>query len=203
MTPRVYTDGSEPAESGLAASDVAFFGRDTEVALIEASMERAKAGSGAFVILDGPPGSGRSTLLSFAAERAASAGMAVLDATGHESERTLPFGGALQLFEKELERTEPGERVRLLSGAAALASPLLARGPHDILPDEPAPSVVHGLYRLCCHLAQTRPLLICVDDAHVMDDPTMQLLLYLSHRLDDMPAMTLAVASKPSRLSTR
>ncbi len=195
MTPRVYTDGSEPAESGLAASDVAFFGRDTEVALIEASMERAKAGSGAFVILDGPPGSGRSTLLSFAAERAASAGTAVLDATGHESERALPFGGALQLFEKELERAEPSERVRLLSGAAALASPLLARGPHDILPDEPAPSVVHGLYRLCCHIAQTRPLLICVDDADVMDDATMQLLLYLSHRLDDLPAMILMAAN--------
>jgi DNA-binding CsgD family transcriptional regulator len=195
MTFRVYTDGSEPAESGWAAKDVAFFGRDTEVALIEASLERAQTGSGAFVILDGPPGSGRSTLLSFAAEQAASNDMCVLSAGGHESERTLPFGGALQLFEQELERAEPGERERLLSGAAALASPLLAKGPHDMPLDEPAPSVVHGLYRLCCHLAQTRPLLLCVDDAEVMDDATMQLLLYLSHRLDDLPAVILMAAN--------
>jgi DNA-binding CsgD family transcriptional regulator len=195
MTLRVYTDGSEPAESGLAASDMALFGRDTEVALMETAIERAQAGSGAFVILDGPPGSGRSRLLAYAREHAASRAMRVLDAAGHEPERSLPFGGALQLFEQELERVEPGERVLLLSGAAALASPLLAKGPHDLLPDEPAPSVVHGLYRLCCHLAQRDPLFICVDDAHVMDDATMQLLVYLSHRLDDLPVVVLLAAN--------
>lgn len=195
MTLRAYTKGSDVAESGWADTDVAFFGRDSEVALIEASMERAQSGSGAFVILDGPPGSGRTTLLDFAAERGGAGGMSVLRATGHESERNLPFGGALQLFEKEVERADPAERVRLLSGAAALASPLLAHGPRDLLPDEPAPSVVHGLYRLCCNLAQTRPLLVCVDDADAIDDATMQLLLYLSHRLDDLPTTILMAAN--------
>src|SRR5918992_322086 len=38
MTLRVQSGGSEPAESGVAATDVAFFGRDTEVATIEASI---------------------------------------------------------------------------------------------------------------------------------------------------------------------
>jgi DNA-binding CsgD family transcriptional regulator len=198
MTLRVQTDGVEPAESGAAASEVAFFGRDTEVALLEASIERAQAGTGAFAILDGPPGSGRSRLLSFAAERAADHNMRVLTASGQESERSLAFGGALQLFETELERIDPGERAHLLSGAAALASPLLAKGPHELLPDESAPAVVHGLYRLCRNLAQSAPLLVCVDDAHLMDDATLQLLLYLSHRLDDLPAVVLMAASVDS-----
>ena len=195
MTLRLYTDESEPEESGSAASDVAIFERDTEVALIGAIIDRALAGSGAFVILDGPPGSGRSKLLELAGEHAAFNGMRVLYAIGKESERDLTFGGALQLFEEELERTEPDERATLLSGAAALAGPLMAKGPRDLRPHEPAPSVVHGLYRLCCHLAQRAPLLICVDDAHVVDDATMQLLLYLSHRLDDLPVVVLLAAN--------
>ena len=195
MALHVHTDGSGRAESGVATSDVAFFGRDTEVALIEVSIDRATAGFGAFVILDGPPGSGRSKMLAAAAEQGRRKGMRVLSATGHESERNLPFGGALQLFETELERVEPSERTSLLSGAAALASPLLAAGPNGLPADEPAPSVVHGLYRLSCHLAQRSPLLICVDDAHVMDAGTLQLLLYLSHRLDELPALVLMAAS--------
>ena len=195
MTLRVQSGGSEPAESGVAATDVAFFGRDTEVATIEASIERAHAGFGAFVILDGPPGSGRSKLLSFAGDQALRSGMRVLTATGQELERGLAFGGALQLFETELERAEPGERARLLSDAAALAAPLFTKGPDGPPFDERGPSVVHGLYRLCCHMGQRGPLLICVDDADVMDDATIQLLLYLSHRLDDLPAALLVAAN--------
>jgi hypothetical protein len=102
MTLRVQTGGSEPTESGVAATDVAFFGRDTEVATIEGSIERAHAGFGAFVILDGPPGSGRSKLLSFAGEQALRSGTRLLTATGQELERSLAYGGALQLFETEL-----------------------------------------------------------------------------------------------------
>ena len=195
MTLRVQTGGSEPTESGVAATDVAFFGRDTEVATIEGSIERAHAGFGAFVILDGPPGSGRSKLLSFAGEHALRRGMRVLTATGQELERSLAFGGALQLFETELERTEPGERARLLSGAAAPAAPLFTKGPHGPPSDESAPSVVHGLYRLCCHMSQRGPLLICVDDADAMDDATVELLLYVSHRLDDLAATLLVAAN--------
>ena len=195
MALHLHTDGSGRAESGVATSDVAFFGRDTEVALIEVAIDRAKAGFGAFVILDGPPGSGRSKLLSAAADRAVRSGMHALSATGHASERDLPFGGARQLFEDELERVEPGERTSLLSGAAALASPLLGQGRHELAENEPASSIVHGLYRLSCHLAQRSPLLISVDDAHVMDAGTLQLLLYLSHRLDGLPALVLMAAS--------
>jgi DNA-binding CsgD family transcriptional regulator/energy-coupling factor transporter ATP-binding protein EcfA2 len=195
MALHVHTDGSGRAESGVAASDVAFFGRDTEVALIEAAIDRAKAGSGEFVILDGPPGAGRSKLLSLAAELGVDREMRVLRATGHESERGLAFGGALQLFEKELEREEPAERASLLSGAAALASPLLSAGPQAAPGDDTAPSIVHGLYRLSCHLAERSALLICVDDAHAMDLGTLQFLLYVSHRLDDVPALVLAAAN--------
>ena len=158
MALHVHTDGSGRAESGVAASDVAFFGRDREVALIEVAIDRAKAGSGGFLILDGPPGAGRSKLLAFAAARGVGSEMRVLRATGHESERGLAFGGALQLFEKELERAEPAERASLLSGAAALASPLLSAGPQEAPGDGRAPSIVHGLYRLSCHLAQRSPL---------------------------------------------
>jgi DNA-binding CsgD family transcriptional regulator len=195
VPPHAHTE-SLP-EAGLApfATDVATFERARELKFLEASFERARTGRGAFVILDGSPGSGRSRLLEVAAERASVAGMRVLTADGHEPERDLAFGGALQLFEGEVARADPSERARLLSGPARLAEPLLARGPHNGFVDEPPSSLLHALYRLCCNLSDRGPLLLAVDDGHAVDEATLHLLLYLSHRLGELPAVVLLAAN--------
>lgn len=196
MPPRVETDGlGARAPAPALEREIALFERARELELVEAALGRARSGRGAFVILDGLPGSGRSRFLSLAAERGAAAGMRVLTAGGHEPERDVAFGGALQLFHGEIARAEPGERARLLSGAARLAAPLFAGGPHEGLPGESPSTVLHGLYRLCCHLSQGAPLLIAVDDGHALDEATLHLLLYLSHRLADLPAAVLLAAN--------
>jgi DNA-binding CsgD family transcriptional regulator/Flp pilus assembly protein TadD len=70
----------------------------------------------------------------------------------------------------------------LLAGAAALARPVL------FLPDrgadaEPSFSALHGLYWLAVNMADTRPLLIAVDDAHWADVDSLRWLIYLARRL--------------------
>ena len=180
---------------GLAARDVAFFGRDTEIALIRGIHRTCPSRFRRFVIPRWTTRLGRSTLLCIGpAQHSASAEMSVLTAIGHESERTLPFGGALQLFEQELERAEPAERARLLSGAAALASPLLARARTTSFPDDPS-VVVHGLYLLCLSPGPdpaAAPLYRRRGGDRRRHD---QLLIYLSHRLDDLPAVILMSAN--------
>ena len=139
VPPRVETDSLGVQAPGPALElEIAMFERARELELVDAALERARSGRGAFVVLDGLPGSGRTRLVSLAAERGAGTGMRVLTAGGHEPERDVAFGGALQLFHGEIACAEPGERARLLSGAARLAAPLLAGGPHEGLPDERA-----------------------------------------------------------------
>ena len=89
-------------------------------------------------------------------------------------------------------RTDPGAGSVAVGRGGRRAA--IHEGPRGPPSAESAPSVVHGLYRLCCHMGQRGPLLICVDDADAMDDATVELLLYVSHRLDD-PAAALLVAA--------
>jgi DNA-binding CsgD family transcriptional regulator len=196
VPPRVHIDGlGALAPAPAIQNGVAMFERVHELELVDAALERARSGRGTFVILDGPSGSGRSAILSLAGEHGAGAGMRVLTAGGHEPERDVAFGGALQLFHGEIARAGPGERARLLSGAARIAAPLLTGGAHEGLPEESPSAVLHGLYRLCCHLSERAPLLIAVDDGHAVDEATLHLLLYLTHRLADLPAVVLLAAN--------
>ena len=120
--------------------------------------------------------------------------MRVLTATGRAAERDLDFGAALQLFEGEVSRADAEERERLFSGAAGLAAPLLTQGPLGHSPIEPTSSILHGLYHLCAHLSRGGPLALVVDDAHCLDAATLRLLVFLSHRLDDLPFLLLLSA---------
>ena len=194
--------GVTPGRDGTSVPpDIALFRRERELALLEAAVERAWSGRGSLIVCTGPAGSGRSKVLSVGAERAEQAGMRVLSATGRSAERDLDFGAALQLFEAEVSRADAEERERLLSGAAALAAPLLTRGPRGQSSIEPTSSILHGLYHLCAHLGQGAPLALVVDDAHCLDAATLRLLVFLSHRLDDLPFLLLlstgAGASSP------
>ena len=57
-------------------------------------------------------------------------------------------------------------------------------------------AVLHGLYWLAANLADRRPLLIAVDDAHWADEPSLRWLAYLAPRLEGL-AVVLLVALRP------
>ncbi len=65
---------------------------------------------------------------------------------------------------------------------------MLSPGPRVALPDEgEAFSLLHGLYRLCANLADETPLVLLVDDAHWADPASLRFVLYLAHRVADLP----------------
>ena len=165
--------------------------REVEVATLDALLESARSGSGAVVVIEGPAGIGKTSLLRAARARAAAEGMRVLHGRGTELERAFPLGVARQCLEPAVR--DPAERERVLSGAARLAEPVLLDAPESV----PASSLglLHGLYWLVANLAEKAPVLLAVDDAQWADEPSLRFLAYLGRRAESLP-LALVVAAR-------
>ena len=167
-------------------------GRGDELAAIRHAL-RDRHGTHLLVI-EGAPGIGKTRLLDEAASAAATGGARVLRARGSELERELPFGVMRQLLEPVLRGLPEADRAALLDGDAALAAPALdVRPTHDIVD---AFAVLAGLYWLIAGIASAEPLVLCVDDLHWADEPSLRALAYLLGRLDGVDAQ-LCVALRP------
>jgi DNA-binding CsgD family transcriptional regulator len=157
----------------------------------------ARAGNGRLLLIEGHAGIGKTALLDAAVLHARDSATTVLRARASELESDFAFGVALQLFEPLLAGADDETRDRLLAGSAALAGPLLERptswGGDEA--DERSYSVLHGLFWLLSNLADARPVLIVIDDAHWADRPSLRLVLYLLQRLDEM-AVTIIAARR-------
>jgi hypothetical protein len=73
--------------------------REEQLALIERLLVETREGHGAFVLLEGPAGIGKSRLLDAACEAAETHGVQVLRARGGELEVDFSYGVVRQLFE--------------------------------------------------------------------------------------------------------
>lgn len=138
---------------------------------------------------------GKTSLIEAASACAAAQGFAVLHARGSDLERDFSFGCVRQL----LEATANGpDTDQLFTGAAGLAAPLLRHtaptGP-PAGPDAGFP-MLHGLYWLVANLAETRPVLLTVDDCHWADPASVRFLGFLASRLDGLRAL-LVLSCRP------
>lgn len=158
--------------------------REREVALFEQLLEQASKEAGSTVVLDGPPGIGKTRLLGTLADAAERCGFRVLRARGRQLEREMPFGVARQLFERALRRTPALDRACLLEGVAEVGARALGlaggEGPADRF------AAIHGLYWVCANLAERQPVLMLVDDVHWADDPSLEWLGYLAPRCGEL-----------------
>lgn len=164
--------------------------REAELGALDQVLEAARAGTGNLVIVEAGPGMGKSALLAAAGDMAQGRGMTALWAAGRQLERDFPFGVALQLFEPVLAGKEDG----LLSGAAALASPLFSGQAVAAPASSAGYSLIHGLYWLVGNLCWTGPeggrpvsLALVIDDAQWADASSLHFLVYLVRRLEDLP----------------
>jgi predicted ATPase len=179
--------------------------RELELTRIEALVAELAGGEGQLMALEGSGGIGKTTLLVQARDRARSAGVRVLNAQASELERDFAFGLARQWLEPVLRTAATDERERLLSGAAALAAPVLLDAPGQPAgpgsPREPGASerVLHGLYWLIATVAESVPVLLVVDDAQWADEPSLRLLNFLATRLEGV-GVSLLLACRPPEL---
>jgi DNA-binding CsgD family transcriptional regulator len=176
--------------------------RDDELAALAAQVDGARTGAGALLVVEGPAGIGKTSLLAAAAQAAREREMTVLHARGAPLEQTFSFGTARQLLEPVRATCGPAEWAQLTAGAAALAARALDAPADDGSPGEDAAhATVHGLFWLVANLAARRPALVVVDDVHWVDPPSLRWLGHLARRLEGLPLL-LAVAVRAGEPSS-
>jgi DNA-binding SARP family transcriptional activator/DNA-binding CsgD family transcriptional regulator len=181
---QLLRDEPAPAAKPLPRSST-LVERDREVALLDQLLADATEGEGRAVLIEGPPGIGKSRLLAEFRRRALADGALVLHARAGELEREFPFGVVRQLFEAVAD-------PQRLSGAATAAGVVFASPDHATPSGDASFAALHGLYWLTLNLAAEQPLLLEIDDLHWCDRPSLRFLAYLVRRLEGQPVLVSA-----------
>ena len=149
-------------------------GREREKSELHAALEAAREGRSSALIVHGEAGIGKSTLLIDAA--ASADDFRVVRARGYESESDIPFAGLLDLLTPLLDLLDriPEAQARALRGAMAIEEP----SPHDKFTVPAAVLSVLGA------AADEQPVLAVVDDAHWLDEATLEALLFTARRIE-------------------
>lgn len=175
----------EPARLPRRRRAAALVGRDLELGLIAAFLDRAAAEGGA-LLLSGEPGVGKTALLDAAVSAALAGGAVVLRADGVDDETDIGFSGlnqALQPLRGELESLSAPHRD-------ALRAPLG-------LGDGPAPDrlvVSTAVLALLRQAGAAQPLLVVLDDLPWLDRASAAVLGFAARRLAGSRVGLLAAA---------
>jgi len=163
--------------------------RTKELAQIDQLVEAAHGGTGGLLLISGPAGIGKTSLLAACAEGASSRAMATFSVRGDELAMDSSFSAVRELF----ARVHREGDSRLLDGAARLAAPVFAPTPGERVESDRVAGVLHGLYWLVANLADRGPLALVVDDAQWLDVASTRFLLYLARRVESLSVL-MAVA---------
>ena len=148
-------------------------GREAECAVIDALLADARAGRGGALVVRGEAGIGKSALLGYAGQRAAP--MLALSACGVQAESDLAFAGLHELLRPVLGCLAelPDIQSRALAGALGLAP---SAGADRLL-------VSAAVLGVLAAAAEDRPTVCVVDDAHWLDRPSADALVFTARRL--------------------
>ena len=161
-------------------------GRDAEFGAILDAVDRAVAGHGCAVCVEGEPGIGKTALVGAVVDAALASHPAiqVVRAVGVQSEFSLPHAGLLDLLTPMLDRLDAlpsGQRQALMTALGWSESSL---GADRFL------VAVATLALLSAH-AEDRPLVLVVDDLQWVDPETVAALLFSARRLRHDPIAVL------------
>ena len=157
-------------------------GREAERRVLDALVAGARLGRSGVLLLVGEPGIGKTTLLDYVASRAEE--MYVVRVAGAEAERDLPFGAlalAMGSATAELDELPPPQAAALRTALA------LDTGPP---PDRFA--VGAATLGVMTRRAERQPLAILLDDAHHLDRPSAEALVFAARRLVADPILVVA-----------
>jgi len=185
-----------PAEIAHEAEpDAPLLERAHELNTLDKAVERLSAGEGSAIVIEAAAGLGKTALLDHAARAAARAGCIVRRATPTVTERDFTFGVLRALLEAPVRAAAGPRRAALLDGAARPAAMLLLG---DVRHEaDPGIALAHSVLWLSAEIAAGRGLVLIVDDAHLADPSSLQILAYLARRIGDVPVL-LMIATRPN-----
>lgn len=170
--------------------DLRLVGRDEELRSLVERLDRVALGS-VTIGLVGEPGVGKSTLQAALAAQARAAGFRVLTARGARSEADLPYAGLHQLLRPLLARTDrlPDRQRDALLACFAMGDPV------EVNPFFTSLAVLE----LLVDAAAEAPVLVCLDDLHQLDRPTVDAVAFVARRIAD-ERIALVCTARPGAL---
>lgn len=158
--------------------NASLIGRDAELEWLGTFLSEVGQ-HGSAVLVHGEAGIGKTALLAVVAENARELGLSVLSVVGVQTETQLAYAGLHQLLRPALDQVDrlPRRQREVLLTAFGMAD----AGPPDVF--------LIGLATLdvLADLAAVAPLLVVVDDAQWLDEPSIDVLAFLSRRLHSEP----------------
>jgi predicted ATPase len=173
------------------------------MAELEREYRRALSGEFRCVLLLADAGIGKTRLArDFIARRRGT--VTALPARAFQLGETAAFGVWSEALEGHLRLLRPAQVAELCGGflddlAALIRSVAAVRGSAPAR-EPPRMRALEGLAYLLANLAKQRPLIVFLDDAHVADASSWEVLSFLAHNLHDQRLLVLA-AARPAELA--
>ena len=169
--------------------------RERELETLREGLDRACAGEGTLLLIEGPAGAGKTVLAREARAAGERARMMPLEARGSELEQPFAFGVVRQLLETVISK-EPAQ-TDLFAGAAGPAARLFEPGERRPLDTDAGFEALHSLYWLVVNIADQLPVLMLVDDCQWADRDSLRFLAYLAQRIEGLPVTMLLTVRPP------
>jgi DNA-binding CsgD family transcriptional regulator len=180
-----------PVQADREGSRGALVGRADELNLLGRRAETTRAGRAGLVMLSGPAGIGKTSLLRTFLRSEACHDMTVLYGSCAETVAGTGYSGVRALFGPLGLSGSDAADSPLLRGFARRALPALTA--QQVGQERPAAAypVLHGLYWLAAELMAEQPLVLVLDDVHWCDERSLSWVDFLLRRADDLPLLVL------------
>jgi DNA-binding CsgD family transcriptional regulator len=161
--------------------------REAALRAIDEIVTGTQRGEGQALLIEGHAGMGKTRLHEAALDRGRAGGLRVLRAAGAELEAHLALGVAAQLLRRLLADLPPDSAEAVMADAPEQARVLGGVAPRETATEPDRRSIVDSIFAVIAAGSETVPTLVVVDDLHWCDDASLEFLLYLLHRLDEVP----------------
>ncbi|WP_394940970.1 AAA family ATPase [Psychromicrobium sp. YIM B11713] len=162
------------------------FGRAKELEIVRELLFKARTGQGSALVISGDPGIGKTALVTAALETEDES--IVLRCTGSRAESLLAYSGIHQFLWPSLDRLDALEEVQAQAVRSALGQ---ATGRPDRF------LVGAGVLSLISTIAKEQPVVLIVEDAHLLDADSLDCLSFVARRLEWEPAVLLFTSTNP------